>query len=304
MVQIITPDALLFLGNQLVGFDANRQVVRRQKNLERFCCYFGSKPAVYSAIWTDLQTSANVTALVTQDDINGGKTCVEHLLMAAHFLKCYPKDNQAEGIFKLSDTTIRKWVWLYIEKLQALKQEKIMWDACMMSNVIFALSVDGVHCRIFEPNHGRYSKNPAYYSHKFKQAGLDYEVALSVHENKCIWTNGPFPAGKSDISVFRAANGLKAKMVAESAGKLGIANLGYRGEADLLTTPNSHDDAAVRQFKSRVLARHEKFNGQLKNFGCLSERFRHGILKHQMCFEAVTVICQYQLENGTPLNAV
>ena len=107
-----------------------------------------------------------------------------------------------------------------------------------------------------------------------------------------------------DMSVFRAPDGLKEMMINNANGKLGIADLGYRGEADLLSTPSSHDHASVRKFKSRALARHEKFNGQLKNFGCLSERFRHGIEKHQMCFEGVTVICQYQLENGSPLNVV
>jgi len=62
--------------------------------------------------------------------------------------------------------------------------------------------------------------------------------------------------------------------------------------------------------KGRALARHEKFNGQLKNFACLSEHFRHGndgaqmFDKHKMCFEALAVICQHQLENGSPLVVV
>lgn len=87
-------------------------------------------------------------------------------------------------------------------------------------------------------------------------------------------------------------------------GKIGIADKGYRGESELLTMSSSLDAPEVREFKSRALARHEKFNGQLKNFGCLSEQFRHGLERHQMCFQAVTVICQCQLENGSPLMAV
>jgi len=290
-------------GLHLVGFNDSRQLVRKEKNLRRFCAHFGAKPNVYAVIWTDLQTTMIEEASV---DIQNDATRLEDLLMAAHFLKCYPKEEEAEGIFKLSDRTIRNKVWAYVKKLQALKQEKIVWpdhwnptESGANPETTFTITVDGIHCRIGEPQHGTYSKNPKFYSHKFKQAGLDYEVAMSTFENKCVWINGPFPAGKNDVSVFRAA--LNQRM---GNGKLGIADKGYRGEGDLLAVPTSHDTPDVREFKSRALARHEKFNGQLKNFGCLSNQFRHDLSKHQPCFEAVAVICQYQLENGSPLITV
>ena len=74
------------------------------------------------------------------------------------------------------------------------------------------------------------------------------------------------------------------------AGKLGVGDKGYRGESDLIALPNTQDTEEVREFKSRALARHEKFNGQIKNFACMSEKFHHGGLgqqtfaKHKMCF--------------------
>jgi hypothetical protein len=43
--------------------------------------------------------------------------------------------------------------------------------------------------------------------------------------------NGPFPAGKPDIEVFRHPGGLKTKI---PAGKKAIADNGYRGEKDVL----------------------------------------------------------------------
>jgi hypothetical protein len=85
------------------------------------------------------------------------------------------------------------------------------------------------------------------------------------------------------------------------AGKKVIGDKGYRGEKAIISTPNSHDPEDVRHFKSRVRARHESFNAKIKNFACLDVRFRHGIVKHRICFEAVCVIVQYQLENGSPL---
>ena len=84
----------------------------------------------------------------------------------------------------------------------------------------------------------------------------------------------------------------------------GIADRGYQGESALLTVPSSQDTDEVRYFKQRALSRHENFNGRLKNFDCLEERFRHSIKKHKCCFDAAAVIVQLQLENGSPLFVV
>ena len=51
----------------------------------------------------------------------------------------------------------------------------------------------------------------------------------------------------------------------------------------------------------RAHARHEAFNGRLKSFKVLAEKFRHGQEKHKSVFEAVCVIVQYDMENGRPL---
>lgn len=128
------------------------------------------------------------------------------------------------------------------------------------------------------------------------QAGLDYELGVSVNDNQLVWVSGPFPAGNHDIQVFR--QGLKDMI---PAGKKAIADNGYRGEKAVISTPNAHDPKEVRKFKSRARARHETFNSRLKNFRCLEVRFRNGIAKHKIVFEAICVICQYQLENGSPL---
>jgi hypothetical protein len=50
-----------------------------------------------------------------------------------------------------------------------------------------------------------------------------------------------------------------------------------------------------------ALKRHETFNGLTKFFDCLSGRFRHSVDRFKNCFEAVCVICQYQVELGNPL---
>jgi hypothetical protein len=88
-------------------------------------------------------------------------------------------------------------------------------------------------------------------------------------------------------------------------GKLAIADRGYisagRDEQAMLSTPNDLDDERVAKFKSRARARHESFNGRLKFFDILQNTFRHGEARHKIAFEAVCVIVQYQMDNGSPL---
>ena len=187
------------------------------------------------------------------------------------------------------------------------QQQQIVWptrwipghaDFPNAENVpVFLLTVDGVHCRVYEPQHPTKSKDPSFYSHKFKQSGLNYELGISVFDNALVWMNGPFKASRHDITIFRRG-GLQ-DLVPE--GNRIIGDHDYIGEPNLISTPNSHDPAALRKFKSRARARHESFNGRIKNFKCLDERFRHGLNKHKIVFEAVCVICQYQMENGSPL---
>jgi hypothetical protein len=138
-----------------------------------------------------------------------------------------------------------------------------------------------------------------WYSHKQKKAGLSYELGISIFNNKLlVWINGPFPAGNTNLVIYRKAGGLKSMI---PAGKKVIADEGYRGEAQMITSRNWFDSAAVKEFKGWVTARQETFNKRLKDFKVLAKRFCHGVAKHQMVFEAVCVLVQYGLKNGRPL---
>jgi hypothetical protein len=109
--------------------------------------------------------------------------------------------------------------------------------------------------------------------------------------------NGPKPAGSwNDIKLFRES--LKMKI---PDGRKVIGDRGYRGEANLISTPNPHDPQELRNFKARARARHETINARLKNFRILDTRFRHGMAKHHIVFEVICVIVQYQFELGSVL---
>jgi DDE superfamily endonuclease len=323
MVQILTDEEMLEQGLALVRLRVKRiEGVGDEKSVRRFVAHFGSKPLACAHLWEALQFTDNEDALV----VPGGKS-VKHFLIALHWLRRYPTETEQEALFGLSDRTCRKWSLYYCQKIAALRDEVVgilslscLFCTCNQNSVVsypsvlvaqivwpdewqddnaptFLISVDGTHCRIYEPQHPEFSKNPAYYSHKFHQAALNYEIGVSLFTSDVVWVNGPFPAGQPDIKVFRE-RGLKEKI---PPGKRITGDNGYRGEPALISTPNQHDPPELKNFKARAQARHESFNKRVKDFACLSERFRHGIEKHEAAFVAVCVVVQFQMENGSPL---
>ncbi|KAI2500860.1 hypothetical protein MHU86_13580 [Fragilaria crotonensis] len=289
-----TVDDMLRIGLDLAGFHSSRQQqVQRGTNIRRFQSHYGSSPLVCTAIWEDLLTTDIREACVAP--MPG---VIDKFFLSLYFVKVYASEEKLAGWSKLCENAARKWVWFFLVKIQALKETKIVWpEEWANTEAQFLYSVDGVHCRTNEIMHPTLARNKKLYSHKFNQAGFAYELALSLTDNSLVWMNGPFLGSKHDVTIFRD-DGLK---VNTTLGKKGIADQGYRGEKAILCTPNSHDSTELRNFKSRARARHETFNSRIKNFACLDQRFRHGMEKHKICFEAVCVIVQYQLENGAPL---
>lgn len=146
--------------------------------------------------------------------------------------------------------------------------------------------------------------DPGFWSKKFKRGAVKYEIVLAIHEPKCVLINGPFRGGFHDLEMTR--DKLKEKMNA-APGKLAISDRGYRSskpDEEFLSTPNELDPSILHNFKSRARLRQETFNGRLKKYGSLQQTFRHGMEKHKFVLEAVCVIVQYQMDNGSKLFAV
>jgi len=294
-VVVYTANEILKKGLLLVNYSRRR--IRRagkKRNEERFKGHFGSSPVVIAHIFEDLQTTDIQEAYIPPEDAK-----LDRFLMAMHHLKRYPTELEREPIFDIDCMQGRDWVWYYLEKIQALLPEKIYWPEDDFDGDIWVITVDGTHCWISEPGHPEWSQDSSYYSHKYGKAGVDYELGIALSLNQLVWLNGPFPAGQSDLCVFKKQGGLGELL--KRLEKRGIADGGYQGHPKVLSTPNKHDSKEVKKFKSRALKRHESFNGLTKNFDCLSGRFRHSVSRFGTCFEAVCVICQYQIEHDTPL---
>lgn len=233
MAQNIPPEEVLQRGLPLVGFEQKRiDSVNDKKNNSRFRTHCASSPLVISIVWDMLLTADNENAWVSPDIAN-----FNYFLMAIDFLACHPTENEGEARFGVSDRTHRKWNWFCVKKIAALKLEVIKWPDRWSNpfnpqdpdeETTFIVSVDGVHCAIEEPTLATLAKQQKYYSHKFGSAAYCYEIAMSIFTDKCVWIEGPFPAGKHDISIFRSK--LKGFMKQNAAGKLAIGDRGYRGE--------------------------------------------------------------------------
>jgi hypothetical protein len=103
-------------------------------------------------------------------------------------------------------------VQYYIEKVQALKAQKITWPDDSR-NDIWVLTVDGTHCWIQEPQHPTWLMDSEYYLHKYAKASINYKLGMSLVESRLIWMNGPFKAGSNYVSTF-VSEALKAKLQA------------------------------------------------------------------------------------------
>ena len=127
-----------------------------------------------------------------------------------------------------------------MEKLQALKAEKIVWSEEKFGDNIYAITVDGMHCWIQEPQHPTWSQDSRFFPHKYGKPGISYELGISISESKLVWLNGPFMAGnKNDVQIFK--KDLKQKL--RSRGKMAIGDGGYSGHPHQCSTPNNRSSS-------------------------------------------------------------
>jgi hypothetical protein len=266
---------------------------------------YGVNTVVTAQLCEDLQTTEVEDARIEPGEMN-----VTKLHWTLHFLYRYPTEVERQNQWNQCANTIRDSCWFYTAKIRALKATKISWPprGFWKDDDIWVMGVDGTHLLVLEPGDSDIPKDPSYFSFKHHAAGFNYEIGVCLFTSRCIWFSGPHKAGTYNDAKMFTEFGLKDKL--ERAGKKAIGDDGYRGFPNQISTANSHDSDAVREFKVRSRQRHEAFNGKIKQFSVLSERFRcknnpNDKLtvqeKLQMCFEAVVVLVQYKMEMGEPL---
>lgn len=240
-------------------------------------------------------------------------------LVAHSFIWTYPKNAKVlNGRFSFLclRNACGEPVWRWVSKILALRAAKIVWPESLDKDdsETFVVSVDGVDFKIWEKKHPLLNKDEKMCSHKFKSAGLKYEIGISVFKSDCVWLAGPFRCGKHDATIYQGKEdaadlslrqelGLPPHKCLQDKlcpGKLAIADSIYskgRGCA----VPNQSDPKDLHNFKARGRCRQETFNGRLKCYGILQHCFCHSIQRHKIAFEAVAVTVQYSMEDGLEL---
>jgi hypothetical protein len=161
------------------------------------------------------------------------------------------------------------------------------------------VSVDGTDCprkKIRLPN-GK--MDTRYWSFKFRDAGLRYEVAICILTSDIVSIAGPYMPGVwNDLMIFR--DGLR--------GRLGLherveADDGYWGDSPrYCVCPNAYTTRTDQErMRKRLRLRHETVNKRLKQFRCLLVKFRHRTEQHAACFRSAAVLTQLAIEGGEEL---
>lgn len=134
--------------------------------------------------------------------------------------------------------------------------------------------------------------NPGYYSHKFKAAGLRYEIAVGLKSGDIVWGYGGLPCGiYNDLRLAREA------FVFELVeGEKAFGDKGY-GDSRYFILPRDIEGNGHKY----VMSRHETVNKRIRHFEVLKQVFRHPIEKHEVCFFAVLNITQLILKYEEPL---
>ena len=81
--------------------------------------FFGACPESCLGILSDMQTAVPLEYRI-------GNPNPIYFLMTMNWLSTYKKESELAGLFKLDEKTVRKWIWIYVRAIQALKAIKVM----------------------------------------------------------------------------------------------------------------------------------------------------------------------------------
>ena len=107
--------------------------------------------------------------------------------------------------------------------------------------------------------------------------------------------NGPFPCGTNDLQI--AHSWLIFELDDDEKY---LADGGYSDGRQYSETPNglNNDD---QRMKATARARHETANRRFKQFGVLTQTYRHKLCRHGIVFQAVANVVQLAIMVDQPL---
>jgi hypothetical protein len=146
------------------------------------------------------------------------------------------------------------------------------------------VSVDGSDCPIKKIRFPNGKMDKRYWSFKFKEAGLRYEVAICILTSGIACIAGPYMHGVwNDLMIFR--DGLRGQLVWDSP-RYCVYPRAYSTRID------------QERMRKRLRLRRETVSKRLKQFRCPLVQFRHSTEQHAACFRSAAVLSQLAIEGG------
>jgi hypothetical protein len=273
------------------------------KKIRFFRKHYGSTPLDLANIWFDLTVTDIIGAALNEDEHN--MKGFRAFMIANHFLWAYDKNAKSlSNLFRVNEKYAQgEYLWNWVGKIAAMKAKKIKWPDRITD--IYGVSTDGVDFKCWEPKDPDFPIDMDMKSQKVNKAGWKYLVALLVHEPKVVYISGPHKGKENDMTLFcqELLEKIRTLPAVMASGDLAFRT-SQAAERGLTSWPNSMDPENLRLYKSRIRCRQETFFGQLKKFCILANTFEHTKQQHKMAFEAVVVIVQYQMDNGSPIYMV
>ena len=276
----VTEDEILAIGLDHTGY-MRWCGYKPKTNINNFKSHFGASPKIVALIWNHLRAANKIIEREADP---------KHILMACRFLWAYEGQKDICCQYNMSENTFRDKIGRWVSYIQGLLSGVMGTLQDDDDDLIMKWTVDGTHCLVWEPR--PFSTKWGGFKNG-KHASVNYEIALKIYKDELVWINGPTRPG-SDLGIFK-----KKLMGATPLGKKFIGDAGYTGLPDYICTRNDMDPRVIGRFKAFALARHETFNGKIKNFNILKHEFRHGLENHRTAFDAVCTIVCYEMKHGS-----
>ena len=170
------------MGSELCGFSpATMARNKASTNLCRFMdkCYVS--PSTCHELFQHVQSEHHTGA-----ENRIARPNPRHLLLALCCLKKHPTKYELAGFLDCCKETALKQVRNCVNAFASLRKNKIRWifDDEEGHEEMFTVSVDGVHCRTYEP---RIKPSTKWHSKKFHGAALSYETGISMFHDQVAW---------------------------------------------------------------------------------------------------------------------
>ena len=108
-------ESILSFGLETIGFrEQQNQRTNQNTKLERFSSSFGAWPQTCCGLLTALEGLPGFAPVK-----------LRNFFLAMFWLKNYPAEPVLAGIFKMTENTVRKWIWKFGRAIQSLKESKV-----------------------------------------------------------------------------------------------------------------------------------------------------------------------------------